>query len=118
MAVHPASTLFCARFESALQAYQHTTGVTLAEHTFSVQFQNSHSAESMATILKREARVPSDLQESDRIVNSVENIVSMLFSISTSTSFRDAIVLVRKETLMTCLHIHTGFCSHTHLRKQ
>ena len=108
MADYPASTLFSARFESALQAYQHTTGVTLAEHTLTVQFQNPHSAESIVTILKCEARVPSDLQDSYIIVNSIENIVSMLFSISTTTSFRDAIVLVRKEALMTCLHIHDG----------
>jgi hypothetical protein len=95
MADHPTSTLFSARFESALQAFQHTTGVTLAEHMLTVQFQNPHSAESIATILKSEARVPSDLQESDRIVNSIENIVSVLFAISTATSFRDAIILVR-----------------------
>ena len=94
MADYPTSALFSARFESALQAYQHTTGVTLAEHSLTVQFQNPHSAESIAAILKCEARVPSDLQESDTIVNSIENIVSMLFSISTSTSFRNAIVLV------------------------
>ena len=109
MANYPTSALFSARFESALQAYQHTTGVILAEHTLTVQFQNPHSAESIATILKCEARVPSDLQESNTIANSIENIVSMLFCISTSTSFRNAIVLVRRETLMMCLHIHDGF---------
>lgn len=109
MADHRAPTLFRARFESALQAYQYMTGVTLAEHPLTVRFQNPHSAESIASILKSEARVPSDLQASNRIVNSIENTVSMLFSISTSTSFRDAIVLVRKEALMTCLHTHDGF---------
>jgi hypothetical protein len=115
---HPTSTLFSARFESALQAYKHITGVTLAEHTLTVQFQNIHSAESIATILKSEARVPGDLQESDRVENSIENIVSMLFSISTSTSFRNTLVLVSKEALMTCLHIMTCFRSHTHLQRQ
>ena len=90
MADHPASTLFSARFESALKAYQHTTGVTLAEHPLTVQFQNPHSAESIVTVLKCEARVPSDLQESDTIVNSIENIVLMLFSLSSCVGPSDS----------------------------
>jgi hypothetical protein len=118
MANHSVSTHFRARFESALQAYQKTTGVTLAKYPFALQLQNPHPVESITSVLKREARASSDLLGSDEMVNSIERIVSMLFTLSTTPSFGDATGLVRKEALMVFSSSLTGFDSHIHLRKQ
>jgi hypothetical protein len=118
MASHSVSTCFWAHFESALQAYQKTTGVTLARHPFAWQLQNPHSVESITTVLKYEARASSDLLGGDEMINSIECTVSMLFTLSATPSFGDATGLVRKEVLMVFSSSLTGFDSHTHLQKQ
>ena len=83
MAVQPRSTHFRARFESALQAYQTTTGLVLADHQLAVQVQNCHSVESTTALLKYEARAFNDPQQSDRIMKSIEHTVSILSNLST-----------------------------------
>ena len=97
MADQSGSTHFRARFESALQAYQQTTGIILAEHPLTLQIQSFHSVKSIIGILEDEARASSDLLGSDRIRNSIESTVSMLFSLSTAAPFDEAIGMVRKE---------------------
>ena len=97
MADHAGSTRFRARFESALQTYRQATGVTLAEHPLAVQLQSCHSIESITAILTREARASRDLSAGcDRIITSMKYTISMLFTLSTTASFGDAIDLVRK----------------------
>ena len=112
------STHFWARFEHALQAYQTTTGVILAEHPLAVQLQSCRSIDSMTTILQYEARAFSDLPASDRILKAIESIVSILCAISATPSFCDAAGLVRDEALIACFHIPDMIYSHSHLRKQ
>jgi hypothetical protein len=99
MVAQSGSTHFRARFESALQAYQQTTGIILAEHPLTLQIQNLHSVKSITGILENEARASRDLLGSDRIVNTIESTVSMLFTLSAATSFDDAIGMVSKEKL-------------------
>jgi hypothetical protein len=102
-----------ARFESALQAYQQTTGVTLAEHPLTVQFQNPRSIacsiEYITIILQYETRASSNLLQTARIMKSIESIVSLLFTLSSTASFGDAIGLVRKQPVMACPHIPDRF---------
>ena len=110
---------FRLRFESALQAFQQTTGVILAEHPLTVQLQHPHSIEAITAILKYEARVSSGLLGCDGIVKSIESTVSMLFSISATAPFSEAIVLVRKGALRSSVYTSlTCLYSHSHLRKQ
>jgi hypothetical protein len=110
---------FRVRFESALQAFQQTTSVILAEHPLTVQLQHPHSIEAITAILKYEARVSSGLLGCDGIVKSIESTVAMLFSISSTSSFSDAIVLVRNEALVSSIYTSlTDLHSLTHLRKQ
>jgi hypothetical protein len=103
------STRFRARFESALQAYQKMTGISLTEHPLAVQLQNLDSVESITTILKHEAREYRDLPESRVTMQSIENIVSLLFALSATASFRDAIYLVRKDAPIACFRITDEF---------
>jgi hypothetical protein len=102
MTDHSWSTRFRARFMFALQAYKQTTGVTLIEHPLAVQLQNCHSVESITTLLKYEARPFSGLLGSDGILTSIESIVSILSTLSSSAPFGEAIGLVRQNALTGC----------------
>ena len=104
MADQSRSIRFRARFESALQDYYHTTGVSLAEHPLAVQLQDPDSVQSITTVLVHEARPSSDLLGGDKSTKSIESIVSILFTLSTTACLGDAIGLVRKA-LMACCHI-------------
>jgi hypothetical protein len=103
------STRFRARFDSALQTYQQTTGMTLAEHPLAVQLQSCNSTKSIMTIFECETRASSDILRRDRIMEALESIVSTLFTLSTTAPFGDAIGLVcTKEALIACFHIPDG----------
>jgi hypothetical protein len=106
-------TSFRARFEAALQPYQQTTGVTLAEHPLTVQLQNPHSIvcsiENITVILKYEARALNDRLRTARIMDLIESTVSLLFTLSSTTSFRDAIGLVRKKASIARFRISDRF---------
>jgi hypothetical protein len=109
MADQSGSTRFRARFESALQTYQQATGIILAGHPLAMQLQNCNSTKSITTIFECEIRASCDLLRSDRIMEALESIVSMLFTLSTTASFGDAIGLVRtKEALIAYFHISDG----------
>jgi len=96
MADPSASPHFQARFESALQAYQTKTGITLAEHALAVQLQSCHSVDSITTFLKYEAEAVSDFLGSDRTMESIESTVSILSTLSATASLGEAIGLVRR----------------------
>jgi hypothetical protein len=93
------ATRFRERFESALQAYQKTTGLVLAEHPLAVQVQSCHCVESITKLLTNEARAFSsfsNLQGSDSVIKSIEGVVSILSTIS-ATSLGEAVGLVRQK---------------------
>ena len=102
MADHSGSIRFRARFDSALQAYKQTTGVTLAEHPLAVQLQNCDSDDSIVILLKYEARPFSDLPGNDRIMESIESIVSIVSTLCSTASLGEGIGLVRQNAPMGC----------------
>ena len=118
MGNQPASTRFRARFESALHAYQETTGVILVEHPLAMQLKNSHSVDSFTTLLRHEARAFSDLQGSDTIMKLIESTVSILYTLSATASFGEANGLVRQNVPMGCSTSLMNFCSHSHRQRQ
>jgi hypothetical protein len=121
MADQSQSACFRDRFESVLQTYQQTTGITLAEHPLAVELQSCHSVDSITAILKREARAPNGLLESDRVMKSIERIISMLSTFFATASFGDAIGLVRRGNdalIALSLYIFDGFYSHVHLQRR
>jgi hypothetical protein len=91
------SARFGVRFGSALQTYQQTTGLSLAGHPLAVQLRRCHSVDSITSILKHEVQASGDLLRSDRVMKSIESTVSILFTLSATASFGDAVDLVRKR---------------------
>jgi hypothetical protein len=92
---HSGSSRFRERFEVALRTYQATTGVTLTEHPLAIQAQGCQSVESIATLLKDEARAFGNLQGSDKIMKSIESTVSILSTLPVTTTLGEASSLVR-----------------------
>jgi hypothetical protein len=95
MAEQTGHTRFHTLFESALQAYQKTTGITLAEHPLAMQLQSCNSLGSITTVLQDQAQAFSNFGESDRIMKSIKTIVSILTSLSAAVSFADTFDMVR-----------------------
>jgi hypothetical protein len=89
-------------FESALQDYENETGIALAQHPLAEQLQNCHSLESITALLQAQAQALGEFKGSEKIMKSLKNIVSVMFSLSASATFDDAVGLVRQKVAMGC----------------
>jgi hypothetical protein len=101
MTDHTGSPRFQALLESALQAYEKKAGVTLADlgDSLVVQLQRCHSADHITTLLQDKAQGIYDLQQRDRIFNSIKATVSVLTPISAVASVANDATLVRQKAL-------------------
>ena len=93
------SSRFQVLFESALQAYQEKTGITLSRHPLAMKLQSCDSVEDITALLQGQAK---GFKKSDKIIRSVETIVSILTPLSFAASLPDTVGLVRHEALMSC----------------
>ena len=109
---------FQALFESALQAYQTKTGITLAEHPLAVQLQSCNTVESITTLVQGQAQAFSNYREGDRIMKSIKTTVSILIQLSAAAPLADAVGLVRQIAMVVCPTFLIVFGSHSHPQKQ
>jgi hypothetical protein len=86
-------------FESALQSYQKTTGITLPDHPLVVQIQSCDTVQSMTTILQDQTQAFAHLPECDRIIKSIKATVSILTRLSSTASLADTFGPVRQNAL-------------------
>ena len=102
MSDHPGSARFQRLLESAVQAYEKKTGVTLAdlEDSLAMRLQGCHSVEDIATLLQGQAQAIDDFQQRDRIFKTIKTTVSILSPISSVASVADSVGLVRRKVLM------------------
>ena len=103
------STHFRALFESALQAYEKKTGITLAKHPLTVQLQSCPSVEAITTLLQDQIGASSDSVGNERIMESIQNTISILSTLSATTALDWAIDLVCQKALVSCSHISDYF---------
>jgi hypothetical protein len=118
MADPSGSPHFQALFESALQAYHTKTGITLAEHPLAVKLQNCNTVESITTLMQGQAQAFSNYRESDRIMKSIKNIVSILTPLSVAATLTDAVGPVRQIAVVVRFTFLTFFCSRSHPQRQ
>ena len=78
-------------FESALQAYQKKTGITLAQHPIAVDLQSCYSAEDITTLLQRRVQPVNDFRVRDRMMKAIKTIVTFLTPPPDATSLTDAV---------------------------
>lgn len=88
-----------ALFESALQAYEKKTGITLAEHPLAVRLHSCRSVGSITALLQDQVPA-SNGSEGGRLMASLKNTTSILSTLSTAAAFDWAIGLVRQKPPM------------------
>lgn len=98
------SSRFPELFQSALQDYEKTTNISLANHPLAERLQDCHSIESITTFLLDQAREFGNFRGSDRIVRSIKNAVSILCVLSDSPALRNAVYFVRPKVPMEAFH--------------
>ena len=97
MADQTRSARFQALFESALQAYEKKTGITLAQHPLAGKLQRCHTAEDVTSLLQGQAQAFKDVQTGDKIMRSIKTTVSILNSLSEAAALADAVGPVRQK---------------------
>jgi hypothetical protein len=97
MSDHSGSARFQTLFESALQAYERKTGITLAQYPFAVDLQNCDSIDGITTLLQDRTQAFNDFRERDRMVKAIRTTVSILAPLSQAAAFADAVGLVRQK---------------------
>jgi hypothetical protein len=106
MADHSQSSRFQVLFEAALQDYQNQTGTTLANHPVAEKLQYCDSVDSVIAVLQEQARAFSEFRGDDgKIMKSLKGIVSVLYTLSSSTALGEAIGLVCTNALMEIPHL-------------
>jgi hypothetical protein len=102
----PSTFLFAMLFESALLDYEKQTGTRLTEHPLAQQLENCGSIESITVILHENAGAFSEFRRSDgRIMKSLKSVVSVLFTLSTSSVLGGAIGLVLPIDVMSIFFV-------------
>jgi hypothetical protein len=95
------SARFQGLFETALQGYERKTGVRLAEHPLALRIQSCHSVDDVTSLLRGQAQAFNDFRENDKVIKSIETIVSVLSPLSSAVSLVDAFGVVRQKLFMT-----------------
>jgi len=109
MADHSGPARLQALFESALQAYEKKTGITLAQHPLAKQLESCHSIEDTTALLRRQVEAVNDSQANDRMMKAIKTTVSILTPLSDAASLVDAVGLVRGKPLMASFRPLTDF---------
>ena len=109
-----AAVRFRLLFADTLQEYEKQTDIALAEHSLAKRLQHCDSVESVSTILEEQVRARSEFLGSDRIIKSLNSIVSSLYMPSASVNLG----LVRPDVPMGCLIPLILVLSHSLLGKQ
>jgi len=105
MAHQSRSARFQTLFESALQAYEKKTGVTLAQHPLAQQLQSCHSTQEVITLLQGQVQAFDEFRR-DKIIKSIKATVLILTPLSAAASLADAFgLVVRPEALMALFYL-------------
>jgi len=115
MAEQSGPTRFRELFESALNAYEKETGVTLANHRLAMELQHCDTIEGITALLQDQEKDPTKIE---KITKSVGTIVSILTPLSSAASLPDAVGLVRQKVLVANFTSLTVSYSRSRLRRQ
>jgi hypothetical protein len=85
------SSRFRGLLDAALQHYEKTTNISLAEHPLAEQLHSCHAVDSITTFLQDKAREFGDFPGSDRAMNAIKNTVSILSMLSSTAVLGDLV---------------------------
>jgi hypothetical protein len=97
---HSGTFQFRLLFEAALEDYRRQTGTKLVDHPLYAKLIKCDTAESITDVLQEQARAFLKSQGDDgKVMKSLTTAVHVLYSLSASTLFGEAIGLVRPKAL-------------------
>ena len=105
------SIRYRAIFESALNAYEKETGISLVEHPLSVQIRTCNTVESITARVRHQAigLTGNEPQGTIRVMISIKIIVSISTKLYSTASLRYAISLVCQKSADGIFHIFDRF---------
>ena len=84
MGDHSRSARFQVLYDASLQEYEKQTDIALTKHPLAKQFQHCDSVESVTAILQEQVHACSEFRGRDRIMKSLNCVVSILCTLSAS----------------------------------
>ena len=102
MGDRPGSSRFRVLFEAALRQYEDQTEIPLVKHPLAEQLQNCDSVDSVITVLQEQVWAFSEFRGSDRIMKSLEGVVSVLSTLSSVADLGGSIGLVGRKAPIGC----------------
>jgi hypothetical protein len=95
------SSSFQSLFNSALQDYADQTGIKLNDHSLTKQLENCDSIDAISSILQEHARRFYEFRGEDgKIMKSLESVINVLYTLSTSTVLGEGIGIVCPKLLI------------------
>jgi hypothetical protein len=93
-------------FESALQAYEEKTGITLAQHPLALELHNYQSIHDISILLQGRTQAFGNSRAKDRMMKAIKTIVSLLTRLGHAATPAES---VRQKVLMACSTSLTRF---------
>jgi hypothetical protein len=88
-------------FNAALQEYQNQTGCELTEHPLAKRLETCGSVDSITTILQEQAQIFCKFRgDEGKLMKSLKSLVDVLYTLSISTVFGEAIGLVQPTSFI------------------
>jgi len=94
------STSFRLFYNSALQDYKTQTGTNLGDHPFAKQLEKCESVDSISSLIQENVRRSQGFSKDGKIMKSLNCVIHVLHTLSTSTALREGISLVRPKPVI------------------
>lgn len=94
-----------------MKTYEKKIGITLVEHPLSVQLRTCDTVESITVLVQQQALalIGNEPQGEDRVMLSINNIISISIRLYATDSLRYAIGLVCQKSIDDMCHISDEF---------
>jgi hypothetical protein len=105
-------------FQTALQRYEAQTGEKLIDHPLAQQLEQCTSADFITEVLQDQARAFNEFRRVEsKVMKPLKGVVHILYTLSTNTTLRKAIGLVRQIVHESIYFFRRCFYSHFPLRR-
>jgi hypothetical protein len=114
----PSSSTLESLFQAALQRYEEQTGEKLINHPLAQELDQCNSVESITAVLQEKAQAFDEFRRVEsKVTKPLKGIVHILHTLSTNTTLRKAISLVRRIIPESISFFRRCFYSHIPLRQ-
>jgi hypothetical protein len=106
-------------FDAALHDYEEQTGKKLIDHFLAKELEICNSVESITEVLQQQARAFTEFRrDNGKVMKLLKRVVHVLHALSSNTTLREGIGLVRRVALIGIYFSRRRFYRHYPLRRQ